>query len=76
MPLKNILGFFSNGKKSLEHHFFGNDMDLGLILDFVNCIKEGKEPSITGFDGLKSLEVALGAYKSSELKKAVILKDV
>lgn len=73
---KEHFRIFSNGKKSLEHHFFGNDMDLGLILDFVNCIKEGKEPSITGFDGLKSLEVALAAYKSSELKKAVILNDV
>lgn len=73
---KEHFRIFSNGNKSLEHHFFGNDMDFGLVLDFVNCIKEGKEPSITGFDGLKSLEVALAAYESSELKKAVILKDI
>lgn len=73
---KEHFRIFSDGKKSLEHRFFGNDMDLGLIMDFVNCIKEVKEPSITGIDGLKSLEVALAAYESSELKKAVILKDL
>lgn len=67
------LRVFSNSNKSLEHHFFGNDMDYGLILDFVECIREGRVPSITGFDGLKSLEVALAAYESSKLKKTVLL---
>lgn len=67
------LRVFSNSNKSLENHFFGNDMDFGLILDFVECIREGRAPSITGFDGLKSLEVALAAYESSKLKKTVLL---
>ena len=48
-------------------------MDFGLIRDFVDCVQEGREPSVTGFDGLKSLEVALAAYESSELKKAIKL---
>lgn len=64
---------FSSGSKSLEHVFFGNDMDFGLVLDFVNCVKKGEQPSITGYDGLKSLEVSLAAYKSSELKKVIQL---
>ncbi|KAA0965555.1 Gfo/Idh/MocA family oxidoreductase [Sporosarcina sp. ANT_H38] len=64
---------FGSSNKSLEHVFFGNDMDFGLILDFVNCVKEGREPSITGYDGLKSLEVSLAAYQSSELKRAIKL---
>lgn len=64
---------FSSGSKSLEHVFFGNDMDFGLVLDFVNCVKKVEQPSITGYDGLKSLEVSLAAYKSSELKKAIKL---
>lgn len=62
---------FSSGKKSLEHIFYGNDMDFGLIRDFINCVKEGREPSITGYDGLKSLAVSLAAYESSKLKEAV-----
>lgn len=64
---------FSSGKKSLEHIFYGNDMDFGLICDFINCVKEGREPSITGYDGLKSLEVSLAAYESSKFKKAIRL---
>ena len=67
------LRVFSNKEKSLEHHFFGNDMDFGLILDFIDCVKAGRAPSITGFDGLKSLEVALAAYESSKLRKTVCL---
>jgi predicted dehydrogenase len=67
------LRVFSNNNKSLDHHFFGNDMDFGLILDFIDCVKEGRAPSITGFDGLKSLEVALAAYESSKLRKTVCL---
>ena len=70
---KEHFRMFGSCSKSLEHVFFGNDMDYGLILDFVNCVKEGKEPSITGYDGLKSLEVSLAAYQSSELKRAIKL---
>ncbi|MEK4714707.1 MULTISPECIES: Gfo/Idh/MocA family protein [unclassified Sporosarcina] len=70
---KEHFRMFGSGSKSLEHVFFGNDMDYGLILDFVNCVKEGREPSITGYDGLKSLEVSLAAYQSSELKRAIKL---
>lgn len=64
---------FSNGEKSLEHLFYGSDMDFSLIRDFIDCVQEGREPSVTGFDGLKSLEVALAAYESSETTKAIKL---
>lgn len=67
------LRVFSNNSKSLEYQFFGNDMDFGLILDFIDCVKEGRAPSITGFDGLKSMEVALAAYQSSKLNKSISL---
>ena len=35
--------------------------------------EQGREPSITGFDGLKALEVALAAYESSERNETIIL---
>ncbi len=44
---------------------WGSDMDLGLIRDFLEMIATGRDPSITGYDGLKALEVALGAYLSA-----------
>lgn len=67
------LRMFTNERKSLEYVFWGNDMDFGLIQDFVNCVKEGREPLITGYDGLKSLEVSLAAYESSKLNKTIHL---
>ncbi|MFC4557969.1 Gfo/Idh/MocA family protein [Virgibacillus kekensis] len=68
---KEHFRLFTSGAKSLSHVFYGNDMDFGLIQDFVECLEQGREPSITGMDGLKALEVALAAYKSSDKKLAV-----
>lgn len=64
---------WGSGSKSLNHVFFGNDMNFGLLYDFVNCIKEDKEPSVTGYDGLKSLEISLAAYEASQTRKKVNL---
>lgn len=63
------------GKKdrSLEHVYYGNDTDFDLIVDFIRCLQQDKEPSITGTDGLKSLEIALAGYQSSEQKKSVTI---
>jgi predicted dehydrogenase len=44
---------------------WGSNPDLGLIKDFVAMIREDREPSITGRDGLQSLQVALAAYESA-----------
>jgi predicted dehydrogenase len=70
---KEHIRLFKSGSKSLEHVFYGNDMDYGLIKDFVDCVEKKREPSITGYDGLKALEAALAAYKSSDTKKTVHL---
>lgn len=70
---KEHFRMFVSGEKSLEHVFYGNDMDFGLVQDFVQCVREGRKPSVTGYDGLKSLEVALAAYESSKLKQPITL---
>jgi len=64
---------FGSDQKSLTNVPFGNDMDFALIRDFVGCIKEGRKPSITGCDGLKSLEVSLAAYEASEQRTKITL---
>ncbi|QHE63278.1 Gfo/Idh/MocA family oxidoreductase [Rossellomorea vietnamensis] len=70
---KEHFRLFTSEHRSLSHVFYGNDMDYGLIKDFVDCVEKKREPSITGRDGLKALEVALAAYESSRLKKSVNL---
>lgn len=62
---------YGDGDKSLEYVVFGTDMDFSLIRDFVQCVREKRAPSITGYDGLKSLEVALAAYESVEKKETI-----
>ncbi len=59
------------GKGQWVH--WGSDPDLGLIRDFVDMIATDREPFITGYDGLKALEVALGAYRSAETGAPVSL---
>ncbi len=52
---------------------WGSDMDLGLIADFIDMIRTGRPPSITGEDGLRALEVALAAYQSAATQRPVTL---
>jgi predicted dehydrogenase len=44
---------------------WGSNMDFGLISDFVEMIRSGRPPFISGEDGKAALEVALAAYQSA-----------
>ncbi|MCW5853273.1 MAG: Gfo/Idh/MocA family oxidoreductase [Anaerolineae bacterium] len=52
---------------------YGINTDAALIHDFVDMVRTGREPSITGQDGLKALEVALAAYESARSGEPVLL---
>ncbi|MCD6232514.1 Gfo/Idh/MocA family oxidoreductase [Candidatus Aerophobetes bacterium] len=43
-----------------------NDMFFDELLHFVDCIREDREPCVTGEDGKKALEVGLAVLKSGE----------
>ncbi len=45
---------------------WGISPDMGLIRDFVDMIRLGREPSISGYDGLQATRVALAAYRSAK----------
>ncbi len=62
---KQQLAVYSNRANKSQWVGWGVDMDMGLMRDFVSMIAEGREPSISGYDGLKALEVALAAYQSA-----------
>lgn len=64
---------YDDQNRKVSQKTFTEDMDLGLIKDFIEMIEEDREPSITGYDGLKAMAVALGAYESARLKKTVQL---
>ncbi|MCF6409522.1 Gfo/Idh/MocA family protein [Pseudalkalibacillus salsuginis] len=59
--------------KGLAWDFWGDDMDFGLIQDFVTTVLNKREPSITGEDGMRAVEVAIAAYESASRKKPIYI---
>jgi predicted dehydrogenase len=55
---------------------WGSDTDFGLISDFIEMIRTGRQPFISGEDGLRALEVALAAYESGSTHRPVNLAQV
>ncbi len=65
---------YNDRENRISEKSFTENMDAGLIADFIEMIKEDRPPSVTGDDGLKSLQVALAAYESARLQRPVQLK--
>jgi UDP-N-acetylglucosamine 3-dehydrogenase len=52
---------------------WGSNCDAVMMADFVATLRSGREPSATGHDAMKALEVAVGAYESVRTQKPVCL---
>ncbi len=52
---------------------YGANMDEGLVADFVDCVATGRPVPITGYDGMKAMEVGLAAYESAKIGNKVSL---
>jgi len=63
----------SNLQGTVLHRGWGDNADLALVADFVSAVRDGRRPAADGVDGLRALEVALGAYESARLGEAVTL---
>jgi UDP-N-acetylglucosamine 3-dehydrogenase len=68
--------FYNDHDNKVQHLGWGEDTDQGLVHDFIKCVQEGGSPSITGEDGLRTLEVVKAAYESHEKKQVVTLNRV
>lgn len=59
-----------------KYKYWGDNMDLGLVADFIGSVRSGKkQASITGEDGLRAVEVALAAYRAAEVHTPVIIRS-
>ena len=65
--------YYNDTAEKIQQLEWSENMDKGLIEDFIACVREGRKPSITGNDGLKTLEVVMAAYESNEKKEKVLL---
>ncbi len=52
---------------------WGDDLTARMVADFADAILAGRDVPIDGEDGLRALEVAIAAYRSSEAKQPVAI---
>lgn len=67
------LEVYSDAIGKMRHDPWSDDMDFGLVADFIGCLREDRAPSITGEDGLRAMQVALAAYESARTGQPVAL---
>jgi predicted dehydrogenase len=70
---KQMMTVYSHKKKAPAFNFWGSNINQAMIDDFVAAIQEQRPPKVTGYDGLKAVEVVLAAYRSAELGEPVRL---
>ncbi|MCH7959440.1 MAG: Gfo/Idh/MocA family oxidoreductase [Candidatus Hydrogenedentes bacterium] len=58
---------FSDNSDRAQWVGWGDNADLELIRDFVDAVRDKREPEATGLDGLRAVEVTVAAYRSAEL---------
>ncbi|WP_017471493.1 Gfo/Idh/MocA family protein [Amphibacillus jilinensis] len=62
---KDATIYYNDTDCQVSHLPWGIDMDEALIRDFIDCLKTKREPTISGEDGLRTLEVVKSAYQSN-----------
>lgn len=60
-------------EKSPRKQSWGDSTTNKMMADFIATLQHDRNPTITGFDGLKTVEIAVAAYESSHNKKPVTL---
>lgn len=76
-PLHSLIVQYANGETvkyelgGIQTNEEGGQKSSGVIDHFVESILKGQEPAIPGSEGMKSLQVILGALESSETKQIV-----
>jgi predicted dehydrogenase len=54
--------------------YWGSDMNHAMVGEFAAAIREGRQPRVTGVDGLRAVEATLAAYESDRTGKTVEVK--
>ena len=62
---------FDDKAKRVNWAPWGNNPDMGLIRDFVDAVREKRNPAVTGLDGLRATEVTEAAYEAFRTARTV-----
>lgn len=57
-----------------ESVYWGSDPDAGLVRDFVDAVRQGREPAIPGAEGVREVRVVEAAYRSAETGRPVTVE--
>jgi hypothetical protein len=52
------------------------DAFIGTMADLFSAIQTGTEPTISGMDNLKTLQIVFGCYRSAQEKRAVRPEEI
>jgi predicted dehydrogenase len=63
---KQALSVYRDARQRPEIVYWGSDINQGMLEDFVYTIEDGYPPMVTGYDGLKAVEIVAAAYRSVE----------
>lgn len=64
-PFRQNLTVYGQHSPHPTWGYWGSDANQAMVNAFVSAIKNLETPKVTGYDGYKSLEIALAAYKSA-----------
>jgi predicted dehydrogenase len=70
---QHITAYAKTGPRNPEWTGFGPDPNQPMIQEFVDSIRDQRQPSITWNDGYQALRVVLAAYQSAQKKEPVRL---
>jgi predicted dehydrogenase len=68
--------FALHGEPGPAWTFWGSDPDRAMLRAFVDAVREGRQPPITGLDGLRAVEVIEAAYRSAESGEPVRIDSI
>jgi predicted dehydrogenase len=70
---QHLTVYARSGARNPEWIGFGPDANQPMIQEFVDSIREQREPSVTWNDGYQALRIVLAAYESAQRKEPVKL---
>ena len=70
---KQNLTLYSHADQRPTWQFWGSDINFLMLAEFVEAIRTGRQPRVTGLDGYRALEATLAAYESARSGQPVQL---
>lgn len=67
---------YDAGSRVIEDVVWGADGDEGLVAEFVDVCRTGRQPSASGLDGARALELACASYESMKTHKKVEVEHI